>query len=382
MLFSDIIGQEEIKQRLKETVRTNRVAHAQLFYGNQGNGKLALAIAYAQFINCRDKEKHDRGDSCGKCPSCIKYNKLIHPDLHFVFPVAAVNESTKKAVSSMFIKDWRDFLIANNYYVSLSDWYSKISIERKQAAINVAECNQIIHTLSYTSYESEYKVMLIWMVEKLNYQAAPKLLKILEEPPDKTLFLLIAEQTDQIISTILSRLLPVKIPRIDDEDMIAACMQHTGIDQKKATYLCSISGGSFSEAMRLAGQSEIRKEHFDRFVTWMRQCWATDVPALVRFSDEAAKESREHAKGFLNFGLGIIRNCMLMNYTKNDVVKIIDEESNFYHKFSPFINNRNASAFMEEFNQAIYHIERNVHMALVFFDLSLTTAKLLKAGQK
>jgi DNA polymerase III subunit delta' len=381
MLFSDIIGQQEIKQRLKETVRANRVAHAQLFYGIQGNGKLALAIAYAQFINCRDKEKLQHGDSCGKCPSCIKYNKLIHPDLHFVFPVAG-GDSNKKYVSNDFIKDWRELLIQNNYYISLSDWYLKIAIERKQAAINVAECNQIIHTLSYTSYESEYKVMLIWMVEKLNYQAAPKLLKILEEPPDKTLFLLIAEQTDQIISTILSRLLPVKIPRIADADMIAACMQQTGCNQKKAEHLSSLSGGSFSEAMRLAGQSEIRKEHFGRFVTWMRQCWATDVPALVKFSDEAAKESRENAKGFLNFGLAILRNCMLMNYTKNDVVKISDEESNFYQKFSPFINNRNAAAFMDEFNQAIYHIERNVHMSLVFFDLSLTTAKLLKASQK
>lgn len=382
MLFSEIIGQENLKRRLAETVKNNRVAHAQLFYGNSGNGKLALALAYAQYINCRDPEKITRGDSCGKCPSCNKYNKLIHPDLHFVFPIARSDDSTKKVTSNVFLKEWRELLLDKKYYISLSDWYEKISIERKQAAINVAECNQIIHTLSYTSYESEYKVMLIWMVEKLNYQAAPKLLKILEEPPSKTLFLLISEQPDQIISTILSRLLPVKVPKIEDSDLIKACQQQLLIDEKQAAQLATLANGSMTEVIRLAGQSEIRKARFDQFVTWMRQCWTIDVPSLVKYSDELAKESRENNKSFLQFGLGIIRNCLLMNFTKDEVVKTLNNEKAFYLKFSPFINNTNAEAFAEEFNKAIYHIERNVHTAMVFFDLSLTVAKLLKTGQK
>jgi DNA polymerase III subunit delta' len=382
MLFSEIIGQENLKLRLAETVKNNRVAHAQLFYGNRGNGKLALALAYAQYINCRDHGKFRRGDSCGKCRSCNKYNKLIHPDLHFVFPVAGTADGAKKVTSTMFLNEWRELLLEKKYYLSLSDWYEKISIERKQAAINVAECNQIIHTLSYTSYESEYKVMLIWMVEKLNYQAAPKLLKILEEPPNKTLFLLISEQPDQIISTILSRLLPVKVPKIEDNELIAACKQQLKIDEKQATQLATLANGSMTEAIRLAGQSEIRKARFDLFVAWMRQCWTIDVPALVKFSDDLAKESRESNKSFLQFGLGIIRNCLLMNFTEDAVVRTVAGEKSFYQKFSPFINSTNAEAFAEEFNTAIYHIERNVHTSMVFFDLSLTAAKLLKAGQK
>ncbi|MBE0637211.1 MAG: DNA polymerase III subunit delta [Bacteroidales bacterium] len=377
MLFSEIIGQDHLKTRLKETVRNNRVAHAQLFYGSQGSGKLALAIAYAQFINCRDKQKIEHGDSCGKCPSCIKYNKLIHPDLHFVFPVAG-SDSGKKYISSMFFREWREFLIENSYYVSLNDWYTKIAIERRQAAINVHESNQIIHTLSYTSYESEYKVMLIWMVEKLNYQAAPKLLKILEEPPDKTLFLLIADQTDQIISTILSRLLPVKVPRIEDAVLIEACHQRFGLTENEAAQIGMQAEGSFTEALRLLGQSETRKLNFERFRDWMRNCWQFDVKELLTFSDLAAKESRDGNKSFLQFGLLMLRNCLMLNYTKDAIVRITNEERSFYEKFSPFINHLNILSFTDEFNKAIYHIERNVHTGLVFFDLSLTSAKLLR----
>ncbi len=381
MLFSEIFGQHSLKQQLKDTVLHNRVAHAQLFYGNQGNGKLALAIAYAQFINCRDKDKLQHGDSCGKCPSCNKYNKLIHPDLHFVFPVAG-GDATKKYVSNDFIKSWRELLLEKNYYITLSDWYAKIEIERKQAAINVTECNKIISTLSYSSYESEYKVMIIWMVEKLNYAAAPRLLKILEEPPDKTLFLLIAEQTDLIISTILSRLLPVKIPKIEEADLASACEKTLGINRNEAEQLAMLSNGSLSEALRLSGQSQVRRDYFDKFVGWMRQCWTLDMQGLSAFSDQMAKESRETCKSFLQFGLEVIRNCLLINYTKDVLVKTITHEQTFYQKFAPFINHVNISSFVEEYNKAIYHIERNVHTGMVFFDLSLNTAKLLKTGQK
>lgn len=377
MQFKSIIGQEQLKIRLKETVKNNRVAHAQLFHGGKGVGKLPLAIAYAQYINCRDKNKFENCDSCGACPSCNKYNKLIHPDLHFVFPVAG-SESTKKPVSNMFMKEWREFLLNSSGYATLNDWYQKIAIERKQAAINVHECNQIIQTLSYTSYESEYKVMIIWMVDKLNYAAAPKLLKILEEPPDKTLFLLIAEQTDLIINTILSRLLPIKIPRIDDTSIIEASKQRFGIDEEAASQLAVLANGSFTEAIRLFEQSETRKANFHRFRDWMRLCWSADVSNLLEFSEKAAKESRESNKSFLQYSLLIIRNCLLLNYTKDAILNIVQEEKSFYEKFSPFINHLNINFFTEEFNKAISHIERNVHTAIVFFDLSLTASKLLK----
>jgi len=378
MLFSDIIGQEKIKERLIQTVKENRVSHAQLFFGGEGRGKLSMAIAYAQFVNCRDSERFARKDSCGKCPSCIKYNKLVHPDLHFVFPVATNKEVKEKPLSRNFMAHWRELLIQNRYFVTLNDWYDKIDIERKQAGINVHESNQVIKTLNYTSYESEYKVMIIWMVEKLNYQAAPKLLKIVEEPPDKTLFLLISENLDKIIPTILSRTQLVKFPKIDDATLVNASEAILGLDHDKAIDVARIANGNFREAMRLTSRGEDNYEGFEKFVTWMRMCYAADVPKIISFCDSMGRESRESLKKFLQSGMEVLRSCLAMNYTSPELMKIREAEMDFMKKFSPFVNGANIVQFSEEFNQAIFHIERNASAGLVLLDLSLTVAKLLK----
>ncbi len=378
MLFSEITGQQIIKERLIQTVKESRVSHAQLFYGGEGRGKLAMAIAYAQFINCRDSEKFDKKDSCGKCPSCIKYNKLIHPDLHFVFPVASNKEVKEKPMSRDFMAQWREMLIENGYYVSLNEWYDKIDIERKQAGINVHDCNQIIRTLNYTSYESEFKVMIIWMVEKLNYQAAPKLLKIIEEPPDKTLFLLIAENPDNIISTILSRTQPVKFPKIEEHIITETCEHKQNIDHIEAVEIARIANGNFKEAMRLMNRDDERNEHFEHFVNWMRMCYKPDIPRIMDFSDETGKQSREHIKEFLQTGMEILRHCLLLNHIPPENIKVRETEMAFMKKFSPFVNDANIERFSEEFNLAIYHIERNANAGMVLLDLSLTVTKLLK----
>jgi DNA polymerase-3 subunit delta' len=378
MLFSEIKGQQIIKERLIQTVRESRVSHAQLFYGGEGRGKLAMAIAYAQFINCRDPEKLERKDSCGKCPSCIKYNKLIHPDLHFVFPVAPNKEVKEKPMSRDFMAAWREMLIGNQYYVSLNEWYDKIDIERKQAGINVYDCNQIIKTLNYTSYESEFKVMIIWMVEKLNYQAAPKLLKIIEEPPDKTLFLLIAENPDNIISTILSRTQPVKFPKIEENIITAACREREEINREEAAEIARIANGNYKEALRLMSRDDERNEHFEQFVNWMRMCYTPDTLKILDFSEEMGKQSREHIKEFLQTGMEVLRHCLLLNYIPAGNIKVRKAEMAFMKKFAPFVNNANIESFSGEFNRAIYHIERNANAGLVLLDLSLTVAKLLK----
>ena len=197
--------------------------HAQLFLGPEGSGKLPLALAYAQYINCQNRQEDD---SCGHCPSCIKFNKLIHPDLHFVYPVSKTKDSSDKPTSKEFLKPWRELVLENNGYINLTDWYEKIDIEKKQGIINADDCNNIIKTLSYKSFESEYKIMIIWMVEKLFHSAAPKILKILEEPPEKTLFILISENPDIIINTILSRTQLVKIPKIANNDLYQELHQH------------------------------------------------------------------------------------------------------------------------------------------------------------
>ncbi len=386
MLFSEVIGQNDIKQRLIRTVAEGRVAHAQLFYGPEGFGKLPLALAYAQFISCRDDHKFENQDSCGKCPSCIKYNKLAHPDLHFIYPVAeskVVNlPKGKKPESTAYVAQWREMILENNYYISLNDWYQKLDIERKQASINVNDCGNIIHTLNYSSYESEYKIMMIWMIEKLNYKAAPKLLKILEEPPEKTIFLLVAGQIDMIIPTILSRLHQVKVHRIEDAALMDACRERLEMPDERAREIARLAGGSFKEAMKLQHQAENIEKNFSKFVSWMRMCWAPDVPAILKFSSEQAKENREQSKQFLQFGLEALRNCLMLNIGQQNLVRMIDKEKAFFDKFSAFVNQANINLFAEEFNKAIYHIERNVHGGMIFLDLSLTISKLLRIKEK
>jgi DNA polymerase III subunit delta' len=357
MRFRDIQGNEGIKQKLIGTILDQRVSHAQLFFGPEGNEKLALAIAYAQLINCTGKPHpltlpQGRGvgegfDSCGVCPSCIKYQKLIHPDLHFIYPVATTKKVSKKPKSKDFIEEWRRYLLENDYRGNLLDWYTFIGIENKQGIINAEDCNEIIHTLSYKTYESEYKVMILWMVEKLYYAAAPKLLKILEEPPDKTLFILISEDPDQIISTIRSRALLVKISKSD------------------------VKREDPEDSANLAA-----------FRNWMRLCFANDVIALVNWSGEVAKTGRENQKSLLHYALKIIESCASINYGNEKAVISSGEEWIFIQNISPFFTSQNIISFTRLFNTAFYHIERNGHAPTLFLDVSLQTIRLFHSPAK
>ncbi len=362
MKFSEIPGNQEIKHKLIRTVMDQRVSHAQLFFGPQESSKLALAIAYAQFINCTDKQGIEQSgnpksevrnpkfmdsciDSCGICPSCVKYQKLVHPDLHFIYPVATTKKITSKPLSKHFIEEWRSFLLEKNFEVGLQEWYEKIGIENKQGSINVYDCSEIITALSYKSYESDYKVMIIWMVEKLNYAAAPKILKILEEPPEKTLFILISDEPDQIIKTILSRTLMVKIPKSVDAQNI---------------------------------NSEDDTIHFAAFRQWMRTCYAGNIPELIKFTSEIAKTGREKQKSFLIYSLKTIGHCASMNYLGKIPAGIEGEEFDFISKFSPFIKPESLISYNTLLNDAIFHIERNAHPGTLFLDLSLKIVRLFK----
>jgi len=377
MQFSQIIGQEAIKKRLIQTVHDNRVSHAQLFLGPEGSGKLALAIAYAQFINCEDRQN---GDSCGHCASCLKYNKLIHPDLHFIYPIATTKKVTSKPLSKHFIIEWRELLLENDQYVSLSDWYNKIEIENKQGFIKDEDSKEIIKTLSYKSYESEYKVMILWMVEKLYHTAAPRILKILEEPPDKTLFILVSESQDQIIQTILSRTQLVKIPKLTDEEIFRSIMNKFGLPDNEVQDVVNLSNGNFREAVRLVNQSEASSEHFDVFRSWMRLCYQVKVAEISKFVEKISKTGREPQKRFIAYALRMIRECLLFQFGQESLAKLNPDERKFASDFSPFVNAANADLFADELNKAIYHIERNANPSILFFDLSIKVARLLKLG--
>lgn len=339
MRFKDIPGNESIKSKLIRTIHDQRVSHAQLFHGPPENQKLALAIAYAQLINCTSRADTPEGiDSCGTCPSCVKYQKLAHPDLHFIFPVTTTKAVPKEPQSKMFLQDWRKFLTGHHFKGSLLDWYDAIGVENKQGIINASDCDEIITRLSYKSYESEYKVMIIWMAEKIYPTAAPKILKILEEPPEKTLFILIAEEPGQIINTILSRTLMVKIPSDQSQSIV---------------------------------RDEEEEQIFLSFREWMRLCFAANIKGLIEFTATISKTGRERQKHFLHYALSTIGLCSALHYNRSLPQYLFPEEEVFIRKFTPFIPFENLIQFNTLLNEAISHIERNAYPGTLFIDLSL-----------
>lgn len=384
MQFSEIIGQQEIKNRFIRTVAEQRIPHAQLLRGTEGVGKLALAIAYAQYICC---ENRGATDSCGTCPSCVKYKKLAHPDLHFVFPVIKPTGKTT-VVCDDFIADFRAMILENPYF-SVNEWYAKISGDAKQGMIYGNESQEIIRKLNLKTYESEYKVMIIWLPEKMNITCSNKLLKILEEPPAKTVFLLVSNQPDEIITTILSRTQHVNIPRLTDNDIVVSLLKKDDLEitQHDALNVARISNGSFLSALSILGEDDENKLNFERFVMIMRLAWQVgnrkdhaSLKTLKKWSDEMAAPGvgRERQKNFLSYAQRMTRENFILNLQQPDMNYLTSYETDFSRKFSPFIHERNVEDIMKEFALAERHIEQNVNAKMVFFDLVLKVIMLLK----
>jgi len=373
MKFADVIGQDSIRKQLLKTVKNSRVSHAQLFLGQGGIGKLALAIAYAQYINCTNKQEDD---SCGVCPSCVKYEKLVHPDLHFIYPTATT-EKFEKPKSKDFVSEWRELVLKNNGYITLTDWYGKIGIERKRAIINARDCNDIIQTLSYKSFEAEYKVMVIWMVEKLFHSAAPKLLKIFEEPPDKTLFILVAENQESILKTILSRAQLIKIPPIQDDDL-SAVLRDQGYNLAIINDVVRVSRGNYLEAKSLIENQEEKSANHKWFIEWMRVCWKGEVKAMMTFISGFVRNSRDVQKNMLVYALRMMREAFLVNIDNQELVRLNTMEEEFVNNFNKFVNSKNIKLIDEEINKSIFHIERNANSSVLFLDMSLKFNRLLK----
>ena len=384
MQFSEIIGQQEIKNRFIRTVKEQRIPHAQLLRGPDGIGKLALAIAYAQYICC---ENRTETDSCGVCPSCVKYKKLAHPDLHFVFPVIKPQGRTS-VVCDDFIADFRSMILENKYF-SVNEWYARISGDAKQGMIYGNESQEIIRKLSLKTYESEYKVMIIWLPEKMNLTCSNKLLKILEEPPEKTVFLLVSNVPDEIITTILSRTQHVNIPKLSVDDIMIALLKDTDIEitQHDALNIARISNGSYISAKSIFEEDDENKLNFERFVMIMRLAWQVgnkkdhaSLKTLKKWSEDMATAAvgRERQKNFLQYAQRLTRENFILNLNEPDLNYLTNYESDFSRKFSPFINERNVEELMSEFALAERHIEQNVNAKMVFFDLVLKVIMLLK----
>jgi len=384
MQFSEIIGQQEVKKRFIHSVTEQRIPHAQLLRGTEGVGKLALAIAYAQYICC---ENRSATDSCGVCPSCMKYKKMAHPDLHFVFPVIKpAGKST--VVCDDFITEFREMLSANLYF-GLNEWYAKISGDPKQGLIYSNESEEIIRKLSLKTYESEYKIMIIWLPEKMHATCANKLLKILEEPPEKTVFLMVSNEPDQIITTILSRTQHIHIPRLSEQEIAQALLRNDELEVEPdyATYAAHIANGSYLNALSVLNEGDENKQNFERFKLIMRLAWNVgnkkdhaSLKTLRSWADEmaAAAMGRERQKNFLVYAQRMTRENFIRNIQQPELNYLTVTEAEFSHKFAPFINERNVEDLMKEFALAERQIEQNVNAKMIFFDLVLKVIMLLK----
>lgn len=374
MQFRDVLGHEQVKARLIKTAREARISHAQMFFGPPGTGKLPLAIAYARYMCCTDPGVDD---ACGVCPSCAKIAKLAHPDLHFVFPVVNPKQGSVKAVSDHYIDKWREAVIANPY-LSENQWYDAIGAENKQGFISRQESNEVLRKLSMKSYESEYKVLIIWLAEKMNPPAANSLLKLIEEPPQKTIFLLISEHTDHILPTIISRTQMIRIPPLTPESIRAGLAERYPGKEALAGEVIQRANGNFSTAVELMESGEQEQEHFDEFVFLMRKCYGREIVDIQKWADKMARLGRERLKLFLAYCLRMIRENFILNLQQNEISFMSSQEGEFSRRFAPFIHQGNVFSMAEEFEKAIDHIEANGQPRIVLLDLAIKNIFLLK----
>ena len=375
MFFSEIIGQEILKSRLVQTVKENRISHAWLFFGPEGAGALPLAVAFSGYILCTNRGETD---ACGTCAGCNKNSKYIHPDLHFVFPVNKTRSVEKdNIVSDDFMSEWRNFLLKNPYG-RLTQWFDLIDLENKQGIINTEESKRLAGKLNLKSFESDYKVVILWQPEKMNDQASNKLLKLLEEPPPMTIFILVSEYPDQLLTTVKSRCIPVKVPRISNKELTDALVNKHQLDQTRAINIERLASGNYLKAIDLISESDDIRYNFEKFRELMRSCFKKSIPEIIKLSEELATLTREKQKSFLEYGLRILRECLALHFNATGIVYISDEEQEFTSNFAPFINGNNIVPLTNELNKAIQDVERNANGRIVFLDMALKLSALIK----
>ncbi len=369
MQFKDVVGQDELKAHLIQEVNQGKISHAQMFLGNAGFGGLPLAMAFVQYLFCENKQPKD---SCGECNSCRKVRDMQHPDLHFSFPV--VQAIHKK--SDFFLPSWREQFAAQPYF-NLNQWSLRIDQKGRTPIIATEESQEIIKKLSYKSFEGGHKVMLIWMAEEMNMQCTNKLLKILEEPPAKTLFLLIADSQEKLLQTILSRTQLLKIPRIQLEDLSKHLQTNFEQDSSTATSIAAQTEGNLIESIEMLNSNLEKNINRDLFIQLMRVCYKKDVNPMLDWAEEISAIGKERQKTFLKYALHMFRQSLLRNYTDNQLTKTSIEEESFLKNFSKFITGNNIHGFMENFNDAIYHIDRNANPKILFTELCFKVMRFI-----
>ena len=377
MYFKDIIGQQEVIERLVKDAQQGTVPHALLFCGPEGVGKLQTAIAFARYLLCSGKGSG--ADSCGTCPACVKMDKLVHPDLHFVFPVINKNKSSERStVSDDEISAWREMVLEHQYF-GFEEWLSAIDADNKQASIFVTESESITSKLSLKSVEGGYKIMIIWHAEKMNQQCANSLLKLLEEPPAGTIFILTTDAPEQMLETILSRTQRIDFRRIP-EAVIKERLEGSGysLDAQTASQIAHFSGGSWLKAMNALRVNTESQEFMNHFMQLMRLAYGRRLKDLKLWSDSIAAGGREWQKRFLAYCQRMIRENFICNFHLPELNYMTEQEQQFSVKFAPFVNENNIIGLMDVLSDAQRDIEQNVNSKMVFFDLSLKTIMLMK----
>lgn len=373
MYFKDIIGQEEIKRRLIESARKGIIPHAQLFCETGGAGAFQLALAYARYLNCTNRGE---SDSCGHCPSCVKYNEYAHPDLHFVFPIIAKKDK-KKEVCDDYLAEWRPFLKMHTYF-NLDGWLEYIDAGNSQPLIYSKESDEIARKLSLRIYEADYRILMIWLPEKLHPTCANKLLKIIEEPPQNTVILMVSEQPDLILGTIQSRSQRIHIRPINEEAIVSSMIAQYGISADDARHVAHLSGGDYLKAVEAISLGEEKEYFLELFKSMMRNSWARNVKGMKATADELAGLGRERQKSFLGYCQHLIRENFVYRFQAPELNYMNQGEASFSIKFAPFVNERNVFDLMDELAKAEIHITQNVNAKMVFFDLSLQLTILVK----
>jgi DNA polymerase-3 subunit delta' len=376
MRFNEVTGHKEIKVMLARGADSGRVSHAQLFTGLSGYGTLQLALAYVQYINCTDRHGED---SCGECPACRKIAELVHPDVHFVLPMAASTSSSKKSVSDDMMPQWRELWKQTGGVFDEQMWYRAIGMDNKQGLISRAQADEIMRKLSFKAFEAKYKAVIIWLPERMRDEAANALLKILEEPWENTLFILVSEQPDKLLPTIISRTQQLPVSGIEDDAMTEYLTNKYSLDAAEAASIARLAEGDMIVAGNIAAGEAAGGEadYFDLFARLMRLSYNDKHLELIEWADEVASLGREEQKHFLRYSIRLLRDSYMLHAGMDNITRLYGEEQKFCRNFAPFIGNHNIEQLVREMETAILHVSRNGNARIIFPHFALTVSKLI-----
>lgn len=385
MQFKEIIGQEETKRHLRETVRSGRISHAMLFSGGEGAGALPLALAYAQYVNCRNRTDED---SCGVCPECYRMQQMEHPDCHYIYPVntskeaVATGRADEKPRSEQFLHVWRRVIPETGGYLTEQEWYAALGIENQQGIINKNDANELVRKMGFKSFEGGYKTVIVWLPERLHEAAANTLLKLVEEPPEKTLFLFVSFEPERIMATILSRTQRVALAGVPDDVVARELVARKGVPAERAELAAHLAQGSWGAAVRLAAAvNATQSEHQERFINLMRLCYQQKYLGLFEWAEEMAPLGREAQKQFCTAALGIVRECYMTGIGMGRIAYTDPAREQFCRNFAPYVSHITVEGFVAEFELLLAQIRQNGNPRILFTHFAMSVCKIIGAAR-